>query len=331
MRQNQTIPMWPKAAVFGPAAISYTWGDAQYICIHGVEMAPYRQFFLGLRATLSFDASFGMARTKPLKDVVGGDAQGAIKKTVAEYYQERLQGHDGNPYASFQDEIVTIIEKLDPNKPILVSGHSMGAALSVPVVAQIRGFHTGKKLAISLINVDSYKSADDNVVEDFQKAGIDASNYNVEGDPVPNMTGAWSFTKGIADTIGAKLALTDQIAEERKSAKTRVRLQQARSSAKTDQLTDASHRQDVGATYIYPRDADPSVKDKSGIALHRLSVVQGLLSNKHTFEKFVRNDTALDQSFVEAPKSGKPELVQPNQTIGDMAPFFRDPFFGAEL
>ena len=222
MQQNQIVPIWPKAAAFGPAAISYTLDNTQYLCVHGVELSPFPQFFLGMHATLSFDGSFGTANTTPLKDVVGGDAQGSIKKTIATYYKERLQGQEEKAYASFQDEAIAIIEKLDPSRPIVVSGHSLGAALTVPLVAQIRNAFPGKKLDISVINAATYKSADDKAVDDFIKAGIDATNYNVEGDPVTNMTGPTSFMKGIGDTVGVELPLSDLILAERAKSKTRV-------------------------------------------------------------------------------------------------------------
>lgn len=213
--------MIPKAAVFSAAAISYTLKDIQYICIQGVEICPYPQALLGLHASLSFDESLGTAKTTPVKDVIKADVKGGVKSFIANYCTKRQLA---STYASFQDEMIPIIAGLDPKKPIVVTGHSMGAALVPLVAADIYSAMKQKKLELSLIMFAAYKPADTEFRLQLDEQDIDAATYNVQDDPVPNVTGIYSFQKGFGESLPIPIILsyTKEIEAERLKSKTRV-------------------------------------------------------------------------------------------------------------
>lgn len=59
-----------------------------------------------------------------------------------------------------RDELIRIIAGLDAQKPIVVTGHSMGAALTALVAADIYSILEQNKLDLTLIMFAAFKSAD---------------------------------------------------------------------------------------------------------------------------------------------------------------------------
>lgn len=156
---------------------------------------------MGLSATLSLDESLGMANTTPVRDALGINVKGVVKSTICAYYTKRLIGLDDTMYSSFRDELVPILGSLDPKRPIVVTGHSMGAAISPLVVVDIYEALKPHKLSLSLINFAAYKSADAKLCQQVLDWGIDAASYKIRDDPVTNMTGQFSFLKGFGESL----------------------------------------------------------------------------------------------------------------------------------
>ena len=179
---------------------------------------------MGISATLSLDESLGMANTTPVKDALGINVKGAVKSTICAYYTKRQIGLDDKTYSSFRDELIPIIGSLDPKRPIVVTGHSMGAAISPLVVADIYDALKAHKLNLSLINFAAYKSADAELCQQILDWGTDAASYKIQDDPVTNMTGQFSFLKGFGESLWIPMILSykKEIEAERLKSKTKV-------------------------------------------------------------------------------------------------------------
>ncbi|KAL9607388.1 MAG: hypothetical protein Q9167_007698 [Letrouitia subvulpina] len=274
-----------------------------YICIHGVELNPYPQAFMGLGATISLDESLGMANTTPVKDVLGINVKGAVKSTVGIYYIKKTTAQDNKVYPSFRDGVSQIISSLDPKKPIVVAGHSMGAAIAPLVVADIYDAHKADKPDVSLINFAPYKSADAEFSQQILDWGTDAASYRVQDDPVTNVTGIFSLLKGIAESFSIPMILNykKEIEAERQKSKTK----------------------DIGTKYVYSRFLEGHAQNKIGIALHGIKLLKQLITDMKHFSGFKSTKDDLDPSFVNHPDATKAYYKDAKEKWEDMAAFFR--------